>query len=356
MDASCQAKPARQGFTLVELLVVIVIIAMLAGLITNAAFRARIRAKEAVVRSEVSQLEMALQDYKNEIGEYPPDFTCLNVDDDPTDDKPAELAAEAVLTRHLRRRFPRFRGDWDDAVDAIKTNYETEYRNRTGTDIEIDLSWLDQASALGFWLGGLPEAADSDIPAGFHSDPSNPFKPGRPRTKRYFEFPGTEDGSARRMVVWELGQGSTIPVTLRCYYYAASVPQAPLVYFRPQRTPTGKHTYAFMERDPTDTTQYITAVRSWEGGGAVGRAVPYLGGRSSLGGGVTWLNQSTFQIVCSGLDEAFGDREVPLPPAPGTSPPAYDYPVAAGTGKHFTPGDRDNLTNFADGRLEDALE
>ena len=63
-----------RGFTLVEMLVVITIIGILAGLAIPAVIVARNRAKITAVAMDIKQLEMACQHYKEKFGEYPPDF------------------------------------------------------------------------------------------------------------------------------------------------------------------------------------------------------------------------------------------------------------------------------------------
>ena len=65
----------RHGFTLVELLVVIVIIGILAAIITPVAFNALGNARNAAISLELSKLSAALEAYKNEYGSYPPDMT-----------------------------------------------------------------------------------------------------------------------------------------------------------------------------------------------------------------------------------------------------------------------------------------
>ncbi|MDO4570451.1 MAG: type II secretion system protein [Planctomycetia bacterium] len=66
-------KTNRQGFTLVELLTVIIIIAILAGMVTGAVGYAVTSVKQAAIRAEIGSLEQALNAYKADIGEYPPD-------------------------------------------------------------------------------------------------------------------------------------------------------------------------------------------------------------------------------------------------------------------------------------------
>src|SRR5262245_727975 len=61
------------AFTLIELLVVIAVISILAALIfpvTGAVNRNKIRSR---ARTELSQIEMAIENYKTALGHYPPD-------------------------------------------------------------------------------------------------------------------------------------------------------------------------------------------------------------------------------------------------------------------------------------------
>ncbi len=73
-----QSKGRAAGFTLVEMLVVITIIGILAGLVIPAVVVAMRKAKEATIVMEISQLDMALKAYKEKFGEYPPDFAGLD--------------------------------------------------------------------------------------------------------------------------------------------------------------------------------------------------------------------------------------------------------------------------------------
>lgn len=59
------------GFTLIEILIVISIIALLSSLILVAVNKARKSANEAIVKTEVSSLAQALEQYLQEESEYP---------------------------------------------------------------------------------------------------------------------------------------------------------------------------------------------------------------------------------------------------------------------------------------------
>ncbi len=82
-----------RGFTLVELLVVVAIIAMLAALVTPAVIRARSAARNAAIDTEIDLLHMAIMTYRNEYGSFPP---CNS-----------DLTATGRAGRHIARLFPR---------------------------------------------------------------------------------------------------------------------------------------------------------------------------------------------------------------------------------------------------------
>jgi prepilin-type N-terminal cleavage/methylation domain-containing protein len=77
-----------RGFTLVELMVVISIIALLAALVSVAVARSISKAKEARIKLDVDNLAGAIEQYKSEYGSYPP-------------------STYALLVAHVREKFPR---------------------------------------------------------------------------------------------------------------------------------------------------------------------------------------------------------------------------------------------------------
>jgi len=68
-------KPDRSGFTLIEILVVISIIAILAGMVIPAYYNAKDRARETKARVAVKALETAFKSYLDTYKVWPDEFT-----------------------------------------------------------------------------------------------------------------------------------------------------------------------------------------------------------------------------------------------------------------------------------------
>ena len=92
------AARARGGFTLVELLVVIIIISILAAIAVPVVMRAVATANNARIKTEIDMLHMAIMQYKNEYGSYPP---CVDFD---------AAGNPGRINKHIQRLFPRTPG------------------------------------------------------------------------------------------------------------------------------------------------------------------------------------------------------------------------------------------------------
>jgi prepilin-type N-terminal cleavage/methylation domain-containing protein len=253
------SEECRRGFTLVEMLVVIVIIGILAGLITAAALRARTRARIALIVLEVSELDAACKAFKERFGEYPPDGS--------------DAAATA---RFVKRAFPRFTG----TVPATMTPTPDK--------------------ALVVWLGGVQPTVGR--PNGFSADPADPFN--ATATGRILPFFDFDAPRIKTNTYWPSG------VTLDTATVNTS--KAGYVYFR------------------AENGDYPTNKISTTG------AVPMKDGRIT---GTPWMNPGSFQILACGLDGKWG------------SPAATLFGVAP-----YQDNDYDNITNFSNGTLEDAIK
>ncbi|MCK4519501.1 MAG: prepilin-type N-terminal cleavage/methylation domain-containing protein, partial [Candidatus Omnitrophica bacterium] len=62
-----------KGFTLIEMMVVMIIIGILAGLISAATFKAIEDAKESKAAAAISAVEAALAMYESDVADYPPE-------------------------------------------------------------------------------------------------------------------------------------------------------------------------------------------------------------------------------------------------------------------------------------------
>ncbi len=100
------SRSTRRGFTLIELLVVISIIGVLAGLIVGLTGLATRKSKEARVRIEMSKLIGDIENYKSNLGFYPPDHRPLNAADGvPSIPSPNQLFYELSGTVYKNNQF-----------------------------------------------------------------------------------------------------------------------------------------------------------------------------------------------------------------------------------------------------------
>ncbi|WP_425615624.1 type II secretion system protein [Anatilimnocola sp. NA78] len=142
-------RSAPRAFTLVEMLVVLGIIAVLIGLLLPAIQIAVNSARRATIALEISQIDAALNTYKQQRGEYPPSFGENYAD-------PARYSS--VVERHLQRCYPK-----------IGTAHKKLFYD------EIETNAIDQGEALVFWLSSIS------------TSPSTPFDTTSTRSG-YYEF------------------------------------------------------------------------------------------------------------------------------------------------------------------------
>jgi len=183
MDTMSEAKGPRRGFTLIEMLAVIVIIGILAALITMAAVAAINRAKKAKIKSEIALLETAIQNYINEFDDLP-DFT-----------------DELAVRRHIKRRWPKI--------------------SLTDAQINSVLSDQNAASSIVFFLGGMTDPNNPKKLIGFSADQRNPFNndPDISRDPPRFQFDQERLGRMNGALVYYPDLGVTMN-------------SCPFVYFR----------------------------------------------------------------------------------------------------------------------------
>lgn len=115
MQKSITQSQARAGFTLVELLVVITIIAILAGLLLAAATGAIGAGEETRIKAQIDQINGAFEDYKNTLGSYPP---ATQTDANADNSHVANAKVLSAFKRHLKKAYPSHRED-DTLIAAL---------------------------------------------------------------------------------------------------------------------------------------------------------------------------------------------------------------------------------------------
>jgi len=232
----------RSGFTLVELLAVIMIIALLAGLVTPAVMRARNSARNAATKAEIDMLHMAIMNYKNEYGSFPPCYV------------PSVNGSDAA-SRHLRRLFPRM-----PQTDVVGQVQSLAYLNN-GTSWPA-MNAMGPGAALVTWLFGYTGDTSSPVmTANFSVNNGQASITGgtpQPR-KKLFDF------DVRR---------------LNNFTYA----------------PAGKPGAGYLYIDFANYAYYTANPLSASGGSVK----PEVDSTSAF------FNADTFQILCAGDDETWG--------------------------------------------------
>ena len=208
----CRAEAGRSAFTLIEIMVVLVIIAILAGLLLTAFGPARQRARETQVVAEMQSLKAAITAFKTDFKMEPPSSIVVS-------ESVAGWATLPVDRALLKRLWPSF-------------NFGVP-RDFNGDGDTTDVIALDGAECLVFFLGGMvdigPGTNNTGALRGFSKNPGNPFAiDNGTRQGPFHEFEGGIDPTTKQ----PLGRlvdtdGDTFPE------YLDSLPSQtqPIVYF-----------------------------------------------------------------------------------------------------------------------------
>ena len=320
----------RHGFTLLEIMIVIVIIATLSTLLVSAVSRAMHTARVAEVKVEISAFEKAIADFKATYGIEPPSRIDLyEIGTQWTD--PTIL--NSTRSRAIIRRI------WPDFIFALNRNLNRD----PGGNFDIDPDGngiaglqLTGAECLVFFLGGaIYTDADGNIaPAGFSKNPGNPFLLAQTISEtRTGPFHAFETG---RLIDVD---GDNIPE----YVDTLTNQTAPYLYVSSNEGRGYDPRDLIVFNDPAkdmnedlDGDGSVSAAEDLNNNGVIDASV-YLQGTAANSAP---YNPKTFQII-----------------SPGHGPHEFNavnykpYGRGFGVGGSLSEQDGDNITNFSQGEL-----
>ena len=275
--ARFSAQSRRRGFTLVELLVVLGIIAVLVALLVPAAMAALNTARRASIAFKVSQLADGIEKYRAAHDDYPPSSRDVG-----------------AIQRHLRKCYPKIPPAYFIASVSVLQN-------------------LDEGEALVFWLSQVNKSATNPFPS--LATPGIAI----PSPEAHYVFKETDlqddDGDGYPSFVCREAKD-----TYFLYLDARSYDE-------------------FMDYSNASSPAFAESR-------AVGEARPYFSDTIANSAATDarqrykLMNPTSFQIICAGQDGEFNlgfnddDSDVKLFPS----------------GLNYSNSDRDNITNFSDGR------
>jgi len=290
----------RRGFTLTEMLVVIGIIAILAALLLPAVNRAIYTARNAAIAVEVNQLATAIESYKQDKGDYPPNFGDSN-----------------VVLRHIRKCYPK-----------ADSTYITTFVTRACTRGQNPDLFIDEGESLVFWLSMTDN--DPRYPfLSYYNPGSLPLNP-----KRYYDFDQTR---LTPVAIDKVPSHRAKFCKETCYIYIDSRSYDLLTAnFPTTANPSPSSTPVFAYADDYTVAEGI--VRPYWSGN------PATPGSSYAKEQTKPVNPTTFQVLCAGQDGDFGlfDGNLRSP----ADPSVKLFP----SGLNYNQADKDNITNFSNGK------
>ena len=325
-------RPRRSAFTLVELLVVIGIIGMITAIAVPTIFGAIGSARNAKTKAEIDMLHMAMMNYKNEYGSFPP----ANMQGLwRTDLTPNQVNKSHAVYKHLVRIFPR--------LSEVSAGASSPY---------YEISQLSPAQALVFWLYGFYDNPEYPL-----TNSPNPAQPTPGNRRKFFDF----DESRLYAASTYLFNGTPQSFAARGSSTAAGFSPYP-VYFTGH--PSCGLPYVYFDSrcyddGPASDINYAAINAS----GDTSIASSYINSLPTANG--TWAQQhmagDTFQLIAAGKDGMYGASSVNKAAYPAVT--AYsvtwqgsNYTYASVKDPINGTGHADNLTNFADRPLVDAID
>ena len=332
----------RSAFTLTELLVVITIIAILTALITAAAVNAMRAANRAAIKTEITEISLAFENFKNEYGAYPPNG--MNSYDNNYKGNPIDVIVQKDFERIFKKAFPR-NDEPRSLIAGLAGNYTSGPANHNLP------GGLNAAEAVYFWLGGFSADPKYPItgPGGPSFVPANEVEVIEDRNRTY-EFdlgrlgPRNANGAfddstdAGRFILYLDPRNNTITRRINLWHYKPAKSEQPFVYFDGSRHSPIE--YDVNLANPSSTF-FIYGFKKYREGFNTANAPTVQD--------IVYVNKDKFQILHPGLDDTWGNFNALSMADTGGNPMTFpEGPFIGDIG--------DTLTNFTSGPIEDEQE
>ncbi|MEX2317665.1 MAG: prepilin-type N-terminal cleavage/methylation domain-containing protein [Pirellulales bacterium] len=370
----------RSGFTLVELLVVITIISILAALITGAAIAALRTARQAAIKTDVTEISGAFEKYKDKAGSYPPnavtdDTSFASPEPTGTTTPLDEVQVLADMRAHFSKAFQRSK----ESDNLARVLVGSPAADTTNYPKVLD-GGMTAGEATVFWLSGFSD--DVSYPFSGQGGPSYEIpefgisnnRKADPITSRSWmhQFnldrlgPRADDGyfdeTNGRFIEYRVTiNGVQKYRRINFWQYTPSRSTQPVLYFDVSRNPAAvlSGSNVIGSFDPPAASE-----RAGNPPGSMQLHVHALKMRSQSAAAnvpIQFANQGKFQVLHCGIDDAWGAEILELTSAHGVEeaggnpadPAAY---LLFPTGP-FTGDAADTVVNFiVPSRLEDAQQ
>lgn len=395
MSRMSQKRWRPRAFTLVELLVVFVVLALLMALLLPAIGAAVRKARNASVTAEINTMAQALASFKNKFGDYPPSMIVLVESGNYSSSNLGSLSPlQGRSVSYLRKFWPMVNITTSPAgipATSIPNGfYDFNGDGKTQGDTPM---LLQGHQCLVFFLGGLPQVTQTGLAmTGFSKNPANPFIASTfamNRNTPFFEFnngqlaidpnAGGFNSSQFPGYIDKLGAGSdpNQPPFYAYFSAYAGVGYDPDdVNFQGIEQVSGSPICgAFMTPNPLMGTTPITGrpdivsspypnpycnddpvpIKAGSSPPVVDTTVPPVG---SAARPRAYQNPQSFQIISPGADRLYGIGGTYAPTASNTLPYSNSLNMSV-TGQDLSgipdpprTTENDNLTNFATGTLQ----